>query len=232
MRKLFLLLAIALYISNNLFGSIIKSDSTKIDTSKTIKNGSVNILNKASTPEKQKDSVITIISSTPLHSSDSLKFDKIIRKNGEIISCKVVNTNIYEIEYTLFGETISKKINKENVKEIRYASGKVENLVDSPEKRQKDWAVTSTVQDWSKIKVAKDASEVSGLTDKGNIDSEFEANRINTDDGTLERTAIVVLKKKAYALNATTILILTKDFTREYGEMPGVKITAKAYGGN
>lgn len=218
-----MLLAVTLYVGFNTLASSLFVDSIKVDSTKVTK----------IEPQKQvsiKDSLIPASPAKQQLSYDTAGLDKITKKNGDVLIVKIINKNIYEVEYKIPGEVNSKKLNKNNIKEIKYANGKVEVLDNNPEKKQKDWAVVASENEWSKIKVVYNASDVTGMVEKGQIDSEFEAKKMNTEDETLERTAIVVLKKKAFALKASTILITEKTFDRQYGELPAIKMKATAYG--
>ena len=216
-----MLLMMAIIVRYTTLASSIKNDSIKFDSTKVSEN-------KTQNPENVKDSLTPTSLTKQQISNDTTDLDKITKKNGEVLMVKVINKNIYEVEYKIPGEADSKKMNKANIKEIRYSNGKVETLNNS-EKKQKDWVVAPAENDWSKIKVVYNASDVAGMVEKGPIDSEFEAKKMNTEDETLERSAIVVLKKKAFALKANTILITEKTFDRQYGEFPAIKIKAIAY---
>lgn len=158
------------------------------------------------------------------------RLDKIVKKNGDSVLCKIINKNLYEIEYLKPGKKITIKLSTANIKEIYYASGKYELIDNTPEKKKKDWTVVPSENEWRNITVTYESKDISGLIEKGPLDAFFEAKKINSDNDLLERTACNILKKKASSMKATVILIVAKKFYRMYGEMPSIELKAIAYG--
>ncbi len=61
------------------------------------------------------------------------------------------------------------------------------------------------------------------------IEAVFEAKKMNTTNELMEKNVIAILKKKAYSMKATAILIIEKNINRMYGELPSIEIKAIAY---
>jgi hypothetical protein len=157
-------------------------------------------------------------------------FDKIIKRNGDSILCKIIGKNLYEVEYQKPGNKTSSKLSTASIKELFYSDGKYELIDNNPEKKKKDWTVTAAEKDWNKVQITSEQADVEGMVEKGTIEATFEAKKMNTDADFLERNAYSILKKKAYALKAGMVLIVSKTINRTYGELPNIEIKAVAYG--
>jgi len=164
------------------------------------------------------------------NTAPSEKEDKIIRRKGDSILCKILSKNIYEIEYVKAGDKTHHKINTAAIKEIFYGNGKYELVDNNPEKKKKDWALTHVDPDWSKIIITYEANDMAGLVEKGPIDAFFESNKMTAENEFLEKNAYSILKKKASSMKATTVLITEKNINRTYGELPNITLKAVAYG--
>lgn len=156
-------------------------------------------------------------------------FDKIVRKSGKIIECKVTYKNLFEITYITKGEKNESRISTSQVKEIQYADGKVFVVDNTPDKGKKDWAVKKSQQEWEKIVITSEPADVAGMKEKGPIEASFEAQKFNVDNETMERSILIMLKRKAFNLKASHVLIVDKVVNRMYGELPSMKIKAIAY---
>lgn len=211
------------------------SDSNKISAGKDTL---VKSKKDSLTVSKVKDTLVEKIISVPI--KDTLKneipkiqisnYDKIMKKSGDSIMCTITNKNLYEVEYTKPNSKTKIKLSTANIKEIYYANGKYDLIDNTPEKKQKDWTVVSSEVDWKNVIITYKQSDVEGLVEKGPIDAYFEAKKMNTDNESLERNAYAILKKKAYSLKATKVLITDKKFNRMYSELPSINVNAIAYG--
>ena len=162
--------------------------------------------------------------------SGKSKYDKIIKNNGEIIRCIITDKNIYEITYINPKTNKMSTLNVNSVKEVKYSSGKSELMDKSPEKAPKDWVIKSGDSEWQNVKITYQQSDVESMVEKGPVDAFFEATKLDVTTETLERSANVMLKKKAVKLGATIIYISTKHVNKTYGEMPSIDIKGVAYG--
>ena len=182
---------------------------------------------------KENNKIVPIIdSATSLLkvTQSSLELDKIIKRNGDSILCKIIDKNLYEVEYQKPGSKANIKLSTASIKELFYSDGKYELIDNNPEKKKKDWTVTAAEKDWNKVLVTSEPSDVAGMIEKGSIEATFEAKKMNTDVNFLERNAYSILKKKAYSLKAVAVLVVSKTFNRTYGELPNIVVKAVAYG--
>ena len=69
--------------------------------------------------------------------ADTTGYDKIVRRTGEILYVRLISKNLYDIQYTRPGDNLVRKISTANVKEIRFANGKVELIYNNLEKNLK-----------------------------------------------------------------------------------------------
>jgi hypothetical protein len=159
-----------------------------------------------------------------------LKTDKIVKRNGDSILCKIIGKNLYEVEYQKPGNKTSIKLSTASIKELFYSDGKYELIDNNPAKKKKDWTVTAAEKDWNKVLVTSEQADVAGMIEKGNIEASFEAKKMNTDVDFLEKNAYSILKKKAYSLKAVAVLVVSKTINTTYGELPNIVVKAVAYG--
>jgi hypothetical protein len=186
------------------------------------------------TPEKKKKEwVINSASDSSLAEFQITKniiFDKIVKQNDDTIFCTITDKNLYEISFIKPNSKYENKISTKTIKEIFYSDGKYELVDNNPEKKNKEWVVTASEIEWKNIIITSKPEEVAGLIDKGPMEAKFEAKKTNTDNETLERSVYTMLKRKAYSMKATTVLVTKKNFFRAYGEIPYVEVKAIAYG--
>jgi hypothetical protein len=155
--------------------------------------------------------------------TDKNKPDTVYLFKGEIMSVDVKKISRDSVIYTEVGKTHLKKINKDNVRKIKYNYGKVEVLNTNPPEEKPEI-------DWRKVKVVKDKSQVSGLTEVQKIEATAKGSgRGYETPKTLHRKAIVVLRKKAANLNANYVLITKESVSAAFGEIPSVSLSAIAY---
>jgi hypothetical protein len=188
------------------------------------------------TPAKKdsakKTSATTAVTETneiPDTPDDTIGMDKIVRRNGDALFGKVIGKNIYEIQYKRKRDNVIRKVSTSNVKEIIYANGKVDLIDNNPEKKSKDWISVAAENDWAKIQVFSEASQVEGATEIGEIEAEYVAKKMDAQNDLLEKNIIITLKKKALTMKANAVLIIDKKFERNYGELPFITVKAVAY---
>jgi hypothetical protein len=161
--------------------------------------------------------------------AESNGMDQIVRRNGQILYVKYLSKNIYEIQYKRPGDDIIRKISTANVKEIRHSNGKIDLIDNNLEKKPKDWVSKAAEQDWAKIQVFTESSEISGFSEKGSMEAEYVAKKMEVENELLEKNVIITLKKKAFTMKANAILIVDKKIERNYGELPLITMKAIAY---
>jgi hypothetical protein len=238
MKGIFFLAILFNLVSYRLFAS----DTTKVagaiqaqlktDSISKLKTDSAVEIVKKDTVKKQEvrkvaNDTITTTVQEPKIVAD--KLDKIIKRNGDSIICKITSKNLFEVNYLKPGDKKEIKLSTANIKEIYFASGKYELIDNNPEKKKKDWTVAPTEKEWDKIVVTNNPNDVEDLVEKGPIEAVFEAKKMSTTNELMEKNVMAILKKKAYAMKANTILIVEKNINRMYGELPSIEVKAIAY---
>ena len=180
----------------------------------------------------KKDSLVAPSITIPIKNKEenAAACDTITKKSGFAILGKVLEKNLFEIKYIKKGEKLERKISTRELKSVHYANGKFELIDNTPEKTvKKDWVTATAEVEWKRIKCVYKEVEVAGMIDKGIVEADYEAKKIIMGNDLLERNAIIILQKKAYTLKANFILITKKDIKREYGEIPSISMSARAY---
>lgn len=156
-------------------------------------------------------------------------YDTIIKKSGVSIVGYVKGRTKFEIIFKIPGEKEPKRINNDIIKEIRYGNGTIEVLETKSGKMTKE-QVTYSEKDWTSVLVANEGSDLSGFREKGEIEIEYTATKINADNASLERNGIVLLRKKAASMGGKVIKVTYKYVIRQYGEFPSIQMKALVYG--
>jgi hypothetical protein len=224
-----------LLFGNNLFSakdSLITSITDTIAV-KAVKTDSIVIKDTTKIQVKAKpDSakVKVIQTSIKPEAYDTATLDKFVKKTGVFFYGTFVSKNLYEINYKKPGENIVKKVSTADFSRIYHRNGKIDIIDYNPQKNSKNWVVQNSEQEWQRVKIVAEEDKVAGMTEKGEIEAEYIAKKLNNSDNELlEKNAIIVLKKKAFSLKANYVLVKTKNIERNYGEMPSIKMTGIAY---
>ncbi len=167
---------------------------------------------------------------TEAQQSKANNLDTIFKRNGDTILCTILQKDLFEVDFLKPKDKLKYKLNTVNIKALHYANGKFELVDNTPEKKKKDWTVATPEIEWKNITITYEPNDVAGLVEKGQIDAFVESKRFNIENETLEKNAYSILKKKASNLKAIAVLIVDKNISRMYGEMPNIKIKATAYG--
>jgi hypothetical protein len=190
-----------------------------------IKISSDTVIQKSGFSEVKADSTIMKESSSmPVEIIDT-----IIKQNGDKLMVIIKDKNLYEVKYYSTGNKVLQVISSSNIKEIHYADGHIETIDSIPEKKSKDFTAKNHTNDWEQIIVTYKPKEVALLIEKSPVEVEFIPDKFNADNEFLERSAIVVMKKKAFFMKASAVLIVEKSFNREYGEFPSIVLKGIAY---
>ena len=148
--------------------------------------------------------------------------DSMFMFDGEIKLVDVKSFTNKNIVYTDPGLMDIYKVDRRKVTKIVYKTGLVEyiNQVESEIPESKKWKL---------IEVTENPEDVQNFIKLGKIKGESRSSHFDTDNAALERSAIVVLKKRAMKLEADIILITDKNIYRPYGEPPSITLKAVAY---
>ncbi|HAF27853.1 MAG TPA: hypothetical protein DCG75_02295 [Bacteroidales bacterium] len=151
------------------------------------------------------------------------KSDVIFQHDGTKMFVDVKRIYLNDLYYSLPGDSKVNKMDQRLVHKIEYKSGKVEVLNETaPDVRE--------VGDYRKVKVTEDPDDVEGLIEVAKLEAKSEG----SDKGyatpkSLERTAIIVLRRKAALVNADIVLIIEKKSNVAFGEIPATTLYGIAY---
>lgn len=170
---------------------------------------------------KMKIKLLLVILSTCFLTANAQ--DKVIFKNGDTISVKIIKNEEKSIEFQYPGESLVNAKNKREIKKIIYGSGRIEEVkqgIDVPE-------ITSP-NDWEKVVETYLETDVEGLT---RVD---EIKATSGWGGAMASSlgykgAIKKLKKKAAKLGAGVILIHGQPNQAASARGGGVQVIATAY---
>ncbi len=151
------------------------------------------------------------------------KTDIIHQHNGTIMYVDVKKIQMNDLFYSLPGETKVIKIDQRLVYKIEYKTGKIEILNEKPTEIRE-------VGDYRKVKVTYDPKDIDGLIEVAQLEARADGSETRqTSLKTLERSAIIVLRRKAALINSDIILVTDKKTHVAFGEIPNIVLYAKAY---
>jgi hypothetical protein len=149
--------------------------------------------------------------------------DVIYQHDGTKMNVNVKKIYLNDIYYSLPGETKVNKMDQRLVHKIEYKTGKIEVLNETPPDMRE-------VGDYRKVKVTEDPDEVEGLVEVARLEAKAEgSDRGYATPKSLERTATIVLRRKAALVNANIVLITDKSTNVAFGEIPSVTLYGTAY---
>jgi len=148
--------------------------------------------------------------------------DSMFLFDGTIMLVDIKNFTIKDICYTDPGEMDMYKIDRRKVQKIIYKKGMVE-IINTIEKDIPD------SKDWRNILVTENPGEVEDYTKVGKVKAESGNYKEGIENDALERSAIIIIKKRAAKLDADIILITDKNIYRGYGEPPVMIMKGIAY---
>lgn len=200
MNKKILAFIAFLFIGSSINAQIIVTE----ESDSTHKNDTIQEVEQANKPEAEK-------------------MDMVYLHDGTTMNVDVKRIYLNDIYYTLPEETKVNKMDQRLVHKIEYKTGKVEILNEkAPDMRE--------VGDYRKVKVTKDPDDVEGLIEVAKLEALAEgSDRGYSTPKSLERTATIVLRKKAALVNANIVLITDKRSNVAFGEIPSVTLYGTAY---
>ncbi len=148
--------------------------------------------------------------------------DSMFLFDGDLMLVDVKKFSFKEITYTDPGEMDLYKIDRRKVHKIIYKSGLVE-IINTIERDIPD------SKDWKYILVTENPEEVENYIKLDKIKGQSREMSEDVTEGVMERSALVIVKKKAAQMDADIILITDKTVFRGYGEPPVMTIKATAY---
>jgi hypothetical protein len=159
-------------------------------------------------------------------------FDRIFTARGENLVVKVTGVNVFEVLYTWPLNTLEQRIPKEEVMEVVYSDGRREGFkakaVES-KNEIKGWAVVVSEKDWERVLAVDSTASLGEVIELGKVSASYEGAKINLPTDYLEKSAMIILKKKAARLGSNVLLVTGRKEYRSYGELPSVELSGIAY---
>ncbi|HSH51372.1 MAG TPA: hypothetical protein VK982_06580 [Bacteroidales bacterium] len=155
--------------------------------------------------------------------SDELKTDVVYLHDKTVMRVDVKKIYQNDLYYSLPGETKVNKMDQRLVYKIEYRSGKVEVLNEEPQK-------VRNINDYRKVKVTYNPDDVDDMVEVAKLEAKAEgSDRSYSTAKTLERTATIILRRKAALVNAEMVLITDKKVHVAFGEIPFTILYGTAY---
>ncbi|MEA2107491.1 MAG: hypothetical protein U9P82_12380 [Bacteroidota bacterium] len=155
--------------------------------------------------------------------SDELQTDVVYLHDKTVMQVEVKKIYQNNLYYSLPGETKVNQMDQRLVYKIEYKSGKIEVLNEEPQK-------VRNINDYRKVKVTYNPDDVDGMVEVAKLEAKAEgSDRGYSTAKTLERTAIIVLRRKAALVNAEMVLITDKKVHVAFGEIPFTILYGTAY---
>jgi len=149
--------------------------------------------------------------------------DVIYRHDGTKMYADVKKIYLNDIYYSLPGQTKVNKMDQRYVHKVEYKSGKIEILNETA-------STIRETNDYRKVKVTESAIDIDGLIEIAKLEARVEGSeRGYSTPKTLERSATIVLRKKAASVNADIVLITDKKVSVAFGEVPSLVLYGTAY---
>jgi hypothetical protein len=147
--------------------------------------------------------------------------DTIIMISGKKVLSSVQGVSSTKITYIPFGKTEVKEVERKQVHKIKYKNGRVESF--------NSLAMQMVAEgDWKTIIITDKKSEVEGFVVLGEVDAKSSA-RVR-DAKSAQRSAEIILKKKAANMGGLVILVTKRESKGGYGEVPSHKVEGVVYG--
>ncbi len=157
--------------------------------------------------------VMLLISSTNINAQD-----KIIYRNGDTLSVKIIKNTPDIVEYKYPNEDLINQEYKNALSKIIYNSGRVENC-----KSESNLAKVNGIEDWEKVILTTNSDDIKGLTKVGEVIGKSGwGGAMAQREG--NKGARKQLKKKAAKIKANIVLI-----QQDVSGFGGAKIIGVAY---
>jgi len=149
--------------------------------------------------------------------------DVVYRHDGTMMYVDVKKIHLNDLYYSLPGQTKVTKMDQRYVHKIEYKSGKIEVLNEKPSNVRE-------TNDYRKVKITQSNIDVDGLIEVAKLDARAEGSeRGYSTLESLERSATIMLRKKAASVNADIVLITDKKVNIAFGEIPSIVLYGTAY---
>ncbi|NJK93516.1 MAG: hypothetical protein HC830_03160 [Bacteroidetes bacterium] len=207
----FLFLFLCLVLSAQTDTTLVKNDSTAIETENLMAN---------------KDTAFSILK--PYYAGNN-SFDKIRLDTGDSLIVTILAETQTEVAFRYPLNTMINKMPFSKIREIAYKDGKIKAIVNQ---NPASGVGTEPNNLWRIVVVTYDENDVAGMKEIGPISAKAEGKTLKTKIEILEKNATLNIQKRAVRMNATKVLIKNKNIEQEYGEIPLVELEGIAYGTN
>ena len=153
---------------------------------------------------KKKFSLVAVLCVTAhfAFAQEAAKTDKIVKVNGETVAAKVTAVTDHDVSFVYPGEEVVNVLIINQVKEVDFASGRVQKLTERVEIHNEN--------DWGKVTITTVAGDVKGLVAKGDVVGTAIPMTAFSSQANMDERANEKLKRKAAKLGAH-IILLTSD---------------------
>jgi hypothetical protein len=134
--------------------------------------------------------------------------DKIFKQSGEVLEIKILKITDVSIIYKYPDKDLQESISKLAVEQIIYASGVKEKISDK--------LVINGKEDWEKVQIIEDKSQLEGLKKGSEIEGKTSAFNYRSADASGKK-ALERLKEKAAELHAPFIFLSVDHDTQNSG---------------
>jgi hypothetical protein len=149
--------------------------------------------------------------------------DKIVKLNGEIITCKVSEITDDNIKFRYDGEDLINNISKNVVKEIIFSSGRIQKFSKK--------VIINGEEDWEKVQITTLESDVEGLVKGEEMMAKASSGWSTTNQGKMQKKAMDKLKKQAAEKGYHIVLLITTTGKGgHYGISGGTKSSVTGVG--
>ncbi|GAA4054816.1 hypothetical protein GCM10022409_47400 [Hymenobacter glaciei] len=138
--------------------------------------------------------------------AQEVKPDKLVKLTNEELLVNVISVNEREVSFSYPGEKAVNVVNKNQLKEIEFASGRVEKFSEK--------VVIASEEDWQKVVVTTLESDVSGLSRKGEVRAKASGATALSNQANIDARATEKLKREAAKMGAHIVLLQAQNTQR------------------
>lgn len=139
------------------------------------------------------------LAATTAHAQTAAPADRIVKLNGENLTVNITAVGEQDISFTYPGEKVANTINKNVVKEIDFASGRVQMMTTK--------IVVRSEADWANVLITTNPDEVKGLVRKGEVRAKATGATTMSNQANIDAKATERIKKAAAVLGAHIVLL-------------------------
>lgn len=163
--------------------------------------------------------------------------DSLYEKTGARHGVHISKISDTELTFTYPNESLAYTWKLDRLVRIRFASGRIQNLATAPDqaatekpetKQVTRFEIDNNAKPWEDLIITYDSTDVANMKYKGPI--RLERSAMSFDFGSMFMTRTMNdLRREAYNMNATHVLIVSKEDKVVSDRVVKTKIQAKAY---